>query len=62
MSFGVFEVSFGAEFRNMVRDSFGSGHGQFRSHTVVILRSRPARIELGLRASPPETDGLASRN
>ena len=31
VSFRAFEVSFGAEFRNMLRDSFGSGHGQFQA-------------------------------
>ena len=45
----------------MVRDSFGSGRGQFRSHAMGF-RPMPARIGLKLTTSPPEADGPASRN
>ena len=55
MSFRIFEVSFGAQFRNMVRDSFkGSGHGQFRSHAMASFRPRPARTRLKLPTWAPK--------
>ena len=60
VSFRVFVVSvlsFGAEFR----DSFGSGHGQFRTHAMVSFRPRPSRIGQKLPTSPPETDTPAFR-
>ena len=58
----VFEVSFGAGVSELVRDSFGSGDGQFRSHAMVCFRPRPARIGLKLPTSPSESDRPVSRN
>ena len=58
VSFRIFEVSFGTEFRGGVSEH---GPGQFRIRTWsvsvlrhVSLRRRPARIRLKLPTSPPK--------